>query len=738
MVPPVLTRLDAPPLPESMLTRRRLNRLLSRAHRKSLILVKAPAGWGKTVAVADWVRRHEANDRFVWLTIENEDNEPRRFWLSLVEAVATVEPTAATDVRRRLNAGSARNGHAMSTEFVNGLHSSEEPITIVLDDFEKISNPDVTEWLAFVIRAMPPTVRFVLCTRREPDLPLSAWRAKGRLAEITREDLRFTDEEAGAYLDPLIAGALSQEQESELLEKTQGWIAALHLAALGTQHAPDIAVFIDTFGGGHEALSHYVVDDALASLPEGMQSFLTRTSIVRTMSASVCDAITDRTDSAAMLRALVKHDMFVAASPSTGRWSYHPLFREVLRDLLAETVDEQEMADLHRRAAGSYLADGDVAAALDHTFAANDWDLTRRILNDHHRELMHTNPKALLATLARMHEGSLLRWPRGRSMQIAAATILADTDTLLAIAGREAIHGARTFELVARSMLSYLEGNYVDLEATLPRSSKGMHPVARPALLGLIETANERYESGATVLHSAAAGQSIEDPATTAITGILAWNQVRAGLLNVGAAYARRALSFADTHGTRWIHWVRWAELAQANARFDRGQLDDALVEATSIAAGPIGDGWSHVEAHLLAARVNWSLGNRGAVSEHLAKAAVGPRGPVSGHLAQLIALTNARICLLDGDIELAEAWLPDWRARAAAGPNGEHERLVLARLLIESDQFAESLDLLQDDGGDSSRSFRYLVEAKKLRAIVASRSGDPSAPLLLEAAVSA
>jgi LuxR family maltose regulon positive regulatory protein len=480
-------------------------------------------------------------------------------------------------------------------------------------------------------------------------------------------------------------------------------------------------------------IAAYVIEDVLSDLPEGMRSFLLETSILTTMSPPLCDAVTNRADSATMLPVLLKHGLFVTARAGNAFWTYHPLFRDALRAQLAGRVGPAGLADLHSRAARSYLSDLNYVAALEHAVAAHAFGLARKILEDHHMDLLCTSPNKLRAALAAFPDDVLAAWPRGRSVQIAVATALADTDGLEAIMGREAIGGARSLELVAKNMLSYLKGEYDQLEQSLGLSSRAMHPDARDALHGLAATTNDRYEYAASILRSAIGRDSSDAFTPVALTGILAWNRVRAGQLSIGAAFARRALTRADDEGMRWFHGVRWAELAQAHVKFDRGQLDDAYRDARSITEEAATDGWSRAEAHLLTARISWAQGDLRTASEHLATAALAPTGPVSGALARMIALVQAQLCLFDGDLELAAAWLPDWQTRIEAGPTKETERLVLARLLIESQRIEEALDLLEWVG--SQPSSRYLIEAAKLRAIAALRSGDSSAPLLLQVA---
>jgi LuxR family maltose regulon positive regulatory protein len=719
-----------------MLPRRRLRRTLDAAAARTVILVEAPAGFGKTTAVAEWAHRHDQSNRFAWLSTAPTDDDPQRFWPLFVAAVRAVEPDAFVDLRSDIEQGRDLGGNAIAANLSNALFAIDGPLTVVIDDFENISDPRTLKALTFLVATLPPMVRLMLCTRRTPDLPLSTWRASGMLSEIGAEDLRFTQREAGAYLDPIIAGALTAEQETVILNKTQGWIAGLYLAALGVRRASDTAAFVDGFDGSDGMIAEFVVDEVTGRLPETLRSFLLKTSILNTMSPSVCKAVTGRGDSAAILAALVKHGMFVAAGADGQTWVYHPLFQDALRAQLEATIDAGELRGLHLRAAEAYEVDGQFTNALRHAVASQDWATAWSIVRTHGTTMLQDHPHGLAAMLAELPDSEVEKSAACRAMQISTAAVVADLDRLEALAGRESLNKPDSLGILALGLLNYLRGEHFDLDRFWRYGARTIGPGACAAIKGLDGTVSAEYEKAASDL-STAVDRDYDEPFTPiTITAILAWNRVRAGELSLGAAYAARALASAEAAGVRWFHGVRWAELARAQASFDRGQLDDALQHVERILEAGAVDERCRVETHVLAARTSAAQGKRRAATEYLAAIAGSASGATVRILSRKAALTNAQLCLLEGDIEMAAAWIPDWQSRVTQHSAQSEERLILARLLIETHRFDEAHALIEAILGADESCARTLVEAQKLHAIAALRAGDPSAPLLLEVAL--
>jgi LuxR family maltose regulon positive regulatory protein len=728
----VETKIAPPPLPPSMLPRWRLVRAIETGLDRGIVLITAPAGFGKTTSAADWARRHTGG-HVAWLSLTADDNQPARFWADLVEAIAAAEPSSLEGTRKAMSRGRNPSGQQFFAHLVNELCAVTTPTTLVLDNMDVLTDRDLIRWLTYVLQAAPPTVRFVLCSRTALEVPLGTWRAKGHLAEITAADLRMTDDEALTYLDPLIAGELSDSQLTAVLRQADGWVAGLYLAALGVLSAPDPAAFVDDLVRRGEPIADYLVGEVLNSVSNDVRTFLLETSILDRMSGAGCDAVTQRQDGDLTLAMLSTNGLFVDKSDHSDHpYRYHPLFRTTLRSLARDELGPQHVVDLHQRAVAFNRRQGALAEAIRHAIDGEAFDLARDMIENEGRSLLWEDPRGLSDLLARLPADIVDAWPVTRTIEIWAAGVRADLPKLEALLGRDALLPPHyeSFEPAVRSVLSYLQGDVGNCNGAegLPRQLVALGR-------GLALTLDEQYEAGAQVLLDGLADES-EDPfCTVAATSVLAWNRVRSGRLWDGSAYASRALEIANHLGIRWFHGVRWAEIARAQVEFDRGQLDAAYRHILPVIEDPSMELHAHVEAHIVAARVMWSLGDRSAASEYLAAAAVAPSGPVAGAATLRISLAHAQFSLADRDLEIARAWLPDWEDRIAAGPSRGQERLVLARFLIAAERYDEARALLAEPLPDSAPTVRYGIEAAILDGVAAVRCGDPKGPMLLELA---
>jgi ATP/maltotriose-dependent transcriptional regulator MalT len=255
------------------------------------------------------------------------------------------------------------------TTLLNDLGAVAGEIVLVLDDYHVIDSPEVQDGMAFLLDHLPPGVHVVIVGRADPALPLARMRARGELAEIRAAELRFTLEEAAAYLNGMMGLQLTARDVAALEGRTAGWIAALQLAALSMQGRDDVAGFIAGFAGDDRYVVDYLAEEVLARQPERVQAFLLQTSILGRLSGPLCDAVTGHGGSQAMLEALDRGNLFLVPLDDRRRWyRYHQLFADVLH---ARLLDEQPDAvpDLHRRASAWY----EQPAAVRHALAAGDF-----------------------------------------------------------------------------------------------------------------------------------------------------------------------------------------------------------------------------------------------------------------------------------------------------------------------------------------------------------------------------
>ncbi len=378
------TKLTIPPLLHRTLPRTRLVDALARAlPRHRLILIAAPAGYGKTTLLAQWAQNHAAEPgdrlRFAWLSLDEEDNAVERFFRYLMAAWQTVQPDVMDTPLGLLLSAMRPDSEAVLSAFINLAYEATEHTVFVLDDYHLITEPAIHSALTFLLDHLPPLMHFVLACRAEPPLPLARYRARQALFELHAADLSFLAQETAAFLTENMALALGHDDVVRLQRQSEGWIAGLQLAALslrrrGVSDAAPIMV-----SGRHRFIADYLAQDVLAQQPPQVRDFLLKTSILERLSGPLCDAVTVTEDGQQMLEFLERENLFLAPLDDNRDWfRYHGLFAQFLQEEARRQL-AHELADLHRRAAEWYL-DHDLAEqAFDHALAAGDLELVIRI-----------------------------------------------------------------------------------------------------------------------------------------------------------------------------------------------------------------------------------------------------------------------------------------------------------------------------------------------------------------------
>lgn len=365
-----------PPVRRGLMHRRRLVQALDGAARHQLTLLVAPAGWGKTSLLADWHatgHRDRDRDRIGWLALDPEDNDPVRFWSYLVAAVRTVLPDAGADALATLGMRGRVLLDAVVPSLLNDVATSGEDVYLVLDDYHVVTDPDLHRSVAYLLAHQPPGLHLVLATRSEPPLPFGRLRAHGELLEIRAADLAFTDTEAATMLNGgALALGLDAADVERLSRRTEGWAAGLYLAGLSLREHTDRTAFLNEFAGTDRFVLDFLGSEVLAAQPQDLRTFLLETSILSRLSAELCQAVTGRADSAALLERIERSNLFLVPLDSERRWfRYHRLFGELLRHELSVT-EPQRLPGLHRRAAAWFRSVGEVGAAISQAAAAGD------------------------------------------------------------------------------------------------------------------------------------------------------------------------------------------------------------------------------------------------------------------------------------------------------------------------------------------------------------------------------
>ncbi len=368
------TKLYVPRLRRGLVARPRLIERLGRGSESTLTLISAPAGFGKTTLLAEWLAAAPADQSTAWLSLGQADNHPATFWTYLLTALQAVAPGLGANALSLLQGPQPPPIEAILASLLNELGAVPNRVVLVLDDYHVVDASEIQDGMAFLLEHLPPRAHLVIATRADPALPLARLRAGSELVEIRAADLRFTPDEAAAYLNEVMGLDLVARDIAALEGRTEGWIAALQLAALSMQGRDDVAGFIAGFSGDDRYIVDYLFEEVLHRQPEDVRSFLLQTSILGPLSGPLADAVTGGDNGKAMLEALDRGNLFLVPLDDRRQWyRYHHLFGDVLR---ARLLDERpdEVAELHGRASRWYEENGEPSEAIRHALVARDFE----------------------------------------------------------------------------------------------------------------------------------------------------------------------------------------------------------------------------------------------------------------------------------------------------------------------------------------------------------------------------
>lgn len=384
-MPLLVTKLYIPPPRTDLVLRPRLIQRLDEglALGRQLTLVSAPAGFGKTTLVSEWFadlrldphRERPVENRTAWLSLDQEDNEPARFWTYLVAALQTVDDTLGESVLQMLRAPQVLPAQFVLTDLLNDIVTLPYRIILVLDDFHLVSGEAIMEGLAFLLEHQPEQLHLVLATRADPPLPIVRLRARGRLTEVRVDDLAFTVDEAIIFLNERMSLDLSLEEVKALESRTEGWVVGLQLAALSLQSRVDPGGFITAFTGSHHFILEYLTEEVLDRQSESVQHFLLKTSILDRLCGSLCDAVTGKSRGGTTLSHLQRKNLFVVPLDDEHHWyRYHHLFSDLSLARLKQEASPEQIAELYSRAGAWHEEKGMTDEAIKYALKAQDFE----------------------------------------------------------------------------------------------------------------------------------------------------------------------------------------------------------------------------------------------------------------------------------------------------------------------------------------------------------------------------
>ncbi len=766
----VLTiKLHAPPHRAELVPRSRLFERLDEGAQRKLTLVSAPAGFGKTTLVSEWLGARQ--QAAAWLTLDPADGDPLRFLSYLVAALQTLRPGLGDEVLAALQSPRPPSTTWLVTGLLNDLASLRRDAVLILDDYHVLDTRPVDEMLAALLEHLPPRLHLVLTTRQDPDLRLARLRARGQLTELRARDLRFTPSETATFLNDLMGLELSREDLAALEARTEGWIAGLQLAALSMRGREDLSGFIHAFAGDHRYVVDYLVEEVLQRQPEPVRRFLLETSILERLSGPLCDAVTGGEGSEAVLHALERGNLFLVPLDDTRLWyRYHPLFADVLRaHLNQERTDD--VRTLHRRASAWHEADGSLADAVRHALAGEDDERAAELIEASWRGMDAAFRSAAWLAWARALPESLVRarpvlgagyaWALLNAGELEAseerlrdveqwftATGVAAEEPL--VADEEAYRSLPATVASARAYLALATGDPAASVRHARRSLELLPPTDHAGrgvplgILALAHWANGDLEDAHRILSDAMDGFRAAGQAAAAISGVFALADIRRAqgrLLEARRTYDE-ALRYVDGQPEPVLPGMAELAVGLAEVERERGELEAAeahLREAEALGERAVlpGD-----EARLRGAMalLEAASGKPERALELLDEA---ERLRIRGPMPDLkpVAALRARVWIDQGRLEEAQAWMRD-RGLPAWDDIGfvrEYEHLVVARLLLALDRRersdearldAERLLGLLRDGAEKRERAGSAIEILVLLSLAGQARGDVESAL--------
>jgi LuxR family maltose regulon positive regulatory protein len=375
------TKFYIPATRKDLVSRPRLVEWINEGLDRKLTLISAPAGFGKTTLVSEWVKQLpdavKIKNVVSWLSLDENDNDPVRFLNYVIGAIRQAEGVDSDLGKGAL--GILQSPQAPPTEtvlisLINDITACPNPIILILDDYHTISSPSVSDGLSFLLEHQPPNFHLVIATREDPQLPLSRLRAGGQLNELRAKELRFNSPEAGEFLNQVMGLNLSEEDIHSLETRTEGWIAGLQLAAVSIQSHENRSHLIKAFSGSHRLVLDYLIEEVLEQQSESRQNFLLQTAVLDRMTGSLCDTVTGQKGGDETLAALEQANLFIVPLDDERRWyRYHHLFADLLRKKLNETNPGQ-LPILHEKASDWFEQNGFPDEAIEHALKCDNFE----------------------------------------------------------------------------------------------------------------------------------------------------------------------------------------------------------------------------------------------------------------------------------------------------------------------------------------------------------------------------
>jgi LuxR family maltose regulon positive regulatory protein len=774
------TKLFIPPVRPEWVSRPHLVERLNEGLNGKLTLTSAPAGFGKTTLLSEWIhaaRQHQTRPvRFAWISLDEDDNDPTRFLAYLIAAVQTVEAGIGEGMLGPYEVPEPPPLEPILTSLVNEIAVVQEPFVLVLDDYHTITAQAIHRALSFLLDYLPPQMHLVIATRADPPLGIAGLRGRGQLTELRQADLRFTAEEAADFLNQVMGLGLTADDVAALASRTEGWIAGLQMAAVSMRGREDVEGFVRDFAGSNRYVLDYLLEEVLQRQPEDVQTFLLQTSVLDRLSAPLCDAMLQGTgqdngsDTLAcplagfssgqeILEYLERANLFVVPLDDRREWyRYHHLFADLLRQRLQHICPET-MPELHRRASVWHERHGLTAEAIDHALSAGDFERAAFLIE-----------QSAEATLRRGHFATFERWlgalpdhviwarpllsAYGAAGLLLAGHPVAEVETCVRHAEQGDADGAPGGEVaVLQAVLATMKG---DAERGIELSQRALELLPESGIFFRGLVARNLGVAHKLTGDTAVAARALQDAISAAdkagdAVGVAVTMYQLAELLSVqgklreARAVCERALDLAVERRDRPLLPIAIKGLSFLGMMMrESNHVEEAercLMQAIEL-AGEMREIWSF-GGYLYLARVRQAQGDMPGAHEAIQAAG---RLAVEIDFTELddimVAAYQTRLWVAEGDLESAARWVAERGFERDARPGGsgggidsgsgpyhlrEIEYTTLARVYIAQDRPDEAMVMLEQLLLSATRLGRMgsVIEILALQALALQAQGD-------------
>jgi len=738
--------------------------------KRELTLISAPAGFGKTTLLSEWI--HKITLPVAWVSLDKGDSDPVHFIHYLIAAMQTIESSIGKAALTVLQTPQPPPIESVLSNLINEITAIPEDFALILDDYHLVEAKQIHNMAEFLLDHLPQRMHLVIATRVDPLLPLARLRGRNQLTELRASDLSFTTTETTEFFNKVMTLGLSSADITRLESRTEGWIAGLQLAALSMQDRKDIPAFIKTFSGDDRHIVDYLAEEVLNRQPDHIRNFLLQTSILNRLTGSLCDAVTGQENGQQMLNELEKGNLFIIPLDNKRSWyRYHHLFADLLQQRLRQTQGDV-VPELHKRTSEWYEQNELITEAVDHALAAEEFDRASRLVEENVKiVLMHGEVTTVLNWLEALPKEVVRAHPR-LYIDHAWALYLTNRPNAVEPLLQDAERGLQSKNLDESAITSGWRGEVMVLRAWVKRCQGNLDQaieLSEQALkhltekqsfvrcLNILSLAGAWYYSGDSAQAIQALRECIPmcqaDRNPLGVTGgayDLAELLVIQGNLNQAIATLKQALQWVTAQGVQ--HFPATALLYAGIGDILREQNDLKAAEhhiEACLELSELGLKTASGQGFLSLARLKQALGDTNSARDALRKAEQAVQDWEPPQIVADLAAHRVRFCLAQGNIKAAIQWKQESGLRSDEEPTYLHEfeLITLARVLIAQGKtqpkeayLSDAIELLKllHRTAQAGNRIGRVIEILVLQALVLKMQGDTTQAItVLEQALS-